>query len=773
MRIALAGNPNSGKTTAFNHYTGAHQHVANYPGITVEKKEGEATVNGRKVLFVDLPGTYSLTAYSQDELVARRGLSENAPDCVIDVINAGALERNLYLAVQIMEMGLPIVLALNLYDEVRHKGTIINCERLSELLGVPVFPTVARSGEGMDDVLHAAVLVADECRSGHNKSAPWKGGPSTCSSKELTPDEVSDPHNFRTRSNFSNDGNPLIISYGPDLDPVLDELTAMIDEAKFLTDRYNASWIALKYVENDDEIRRLGRLANCELAEKMEKRVETLAKHLRSTLNTYPEAVIADYRYGFISSILRNGVISHRNENRARMDLSEKMDKVLTHRLFGPIIMLGIIWAMYEFVFFVGEIPKGWLEDFFDFLSTVASAGMEEGLLRSLVVSGIIAGVGGVLSFVPLIVFMFLLISFLEDSGYMARMAFMLDRIFRAFGLHGYSVMPFIVSGGIAGGCAVPGVMATRTLRSPKEKLATMLTAPFMNCGAKMPVFLMLVAAFFDEHKTTAMVCIWVGSWVFALLVARLLRSTLIRGAATPFVMELPPYRLPTLFGVIYHTWERIWQYIKKAGTIILAVSVLLWAAMNFPALSEDQNAPYEAQIAAISEKITAAEENKVPEDELEALNGELEDVQNEQTEAALVNSVGGRVGTALESVTRYAGFDWRTNIALVGGLAAKEVVVATLGTAYSLGEVDPEESAPLQDLLSQDPHWNKANAASLIVFTMLYAPCFVTVVMIKQESGSAKWALFSVVFNTLLAFVMAVIVYHIGLLLLNSGVAG
>lgn len=767
ITLALAGNPNSGKTTAFNRYTGSRQHVANYPGITVDRKIGKFKFHGHKIQMVDLPGTYSLTAYAQDELVARRGLSEDRPDCVIDVLNASALERNLYLAVQIMEMGVPLVLALNMYDEARAQGVEINHEKLSQLMGVPVVPTVARTGEGLVDALAQAVdigldrqeISGDPASStplsqAYDSKEPDQGGHTTPGRDRLNPQPLPDRQKTA----------PLVISYGNDLDPVIDELSGLIERAGLFSGLYPARWIALKYLENDTEIREKTRRANQALAETLERRAGDLARHLDQTMHTYPEAVIADYRYGYINGILRQGVITRRDELKERLDKSDRIDRVLTHKLFGPLIMIGVIYLMYKITFTIGEIPMGWVESFFGWLNEIVSEHMADGLLKSLIVSGIIDGVGGVLGFVPLILMMFLQISVLEDSGYMARVAYMLDRVFRAFGLHGYSVMPFVISGGIAGGCAVPGIMAARTLRSPKEKLATILTAPFMTCGAKMPVFLLLAAAFFPGRETTVMMIIWLVAWVSALLVARLLRSTILKGESTPFVMELPPYRLPTLFGVLIHTWERIWHYIKKAGTVILAISVIVWASMTFPALPEDLAAPYEERIAAAE----AALDGTADDDEAgEALESALAVAQNALAAAELEYSVAGRVGHSLEAITAPAGFDWRTNIALVAGIGAKEVVVSTLGTAYSLGEVDPEEAQPLSTRIADDPHWNKANAASLMVFVLLYAPCFVSIVVVGQESGSWKWSVFTLVFNTLLAFVAAVAVYQIGLQLI------
>ncbi|MDY7000510.1 MAG: ferrous iron transport protein B [Thermodesulfobacteriota bacterium] len=717
--IALAGNPNSGKTTMFNAMTGAHRHVGNYPGITVEKKEGFAQRDGYSFHIVDLPGTYSLTAYSQEELVARNFLVDERPDVVVDVLNSSALERNLYLAVQFMEIGIPVVLALNMMDEAKEQGLNINSRKLSELLKIPVVETVARSGYGVDPLLLEAGRFAGE------RGGEW---------------------------------SQLNISYGPDLDPVLKEMIKKIEAENFLTNRYPPRWLALKYLENDEEIRVVGRKTG-PLAGELEDMAENVAAHLEKTLKTYPEAVIADYRYGFIASLLKQGVLSKKS-GQERLVLSDNLDKVLTHRFAGPLIMLAVLFSVYQITFTVGEIPMGWVQGFFAWLGDTATALIPNGLLQSLVVSGVIDGVGGVLSFVPLIMLIFLFIAFLEDSGYMARVAYMLDRVFRAFGLHGCSVMPFIISGGIAGGCAVPGVMAARTLRSPREKLATLLTAPFMTCGAKLPVFILLIGVFFAKYQALMLFLVTVTAWVAALLTARLLRSTLIKGPSTPFVMELPPYRWPTAKGMAIHTWERTWQYIKKAGTVILAISILLWAGMTFPGPPGHVLESFEAQKEALTAQVSKATQKGQDTKHLEARQKTL---AAQEAEARLRSSVAGKIGTGLETISRLAGFDWRTNIALVGGFAAKEVIISTLGTAYSLGETDPEEATGLGERLARDENWSALTAISAILFIMLYAPCFVTVVVIKQEAGSWGWAFFSMAFNTALAFAVSAAVFQTG----------
>ena len=733
VTIALAGNPNAGKTTLFNALTGARQHVGNYPGVTVEKKQGHFTFESTDYEVVDLPGTYSLTAYSLEEVVARDFIVEEKPAIVVNIADASNLERNLYLTLQFMEMGMPVCLALNMMDLAASRGITVDAEKLAQLLGIPVVPMVARSGEGKQALIEYTARMVK----GHR----------------IPP--------------------PLNISYGTDVDGALDEMAEEIVRHQFLTDRYAPRWVALKYAENDSQVRDLGRSADPEVAARLERRVDLLADHIDATLNSYPEAVIADHRYGHIRSLLKQGVVHQKTSDRDRLYLSDRIDRILTNRFAGPLIMLAVIFGLYQFTFSASELPVAWLESFFGWLGGFCDTLLPEGLLKSLVVSGIIDGVGGVLGFVPLIMFMFLGISFLEDSGYLARVAFMLDRIFKFFGLHGSSVMAFIVSGGIAGGCAVPGVMASRTLRSPRERLATLLTVPFMNCGAKLPVFALLTAAFFSAHEAQMMMLITAVAWAGALLTAKLLRSTIIRGEPTPFVMELPPYRLPTFRGLAIHTWERTWQYIKKAGTVILGISILLWAAMTFPGLPAEETAAFETQrqqlrvaVAPETLALVASDTQEGLPPAARTLKEALDAVSAQESEAALRHSLAGRLGTTLEGISSLAGFNWRTNIALVGGFAAKEVVVSTLGTAYSLGEVDPEESGSLAERLAAAPDWSFLTALSLIVFTIFYAPCFVAVVCIAREAGSWKWGLFSMAFNTVLAFGLAVLVYQGGRLL-------
>jgi ferrous iron transport protein B len=727
---ALAGNPNAGKTTLFNRLTGARQHVGNYPGITVDRKEGYISFDSQDITLVDLPGTYSLTAYSIEELVARDFLVNERPQVVINIVDASNLERNLYLTTQFLELGVPIVIALNMIDVAKDRGITINAERLSELLGVPVIPIIARSGKGTDELLKSALEVAEETYN-------W---------------------------------NPIAISYGDDLDNTIMHIVEDIEENNFLTSIYPSRFTAIKYLENDEQIILKGRDESPDVAKDLEEDVNGVAQHLLKTVDVYPESIIADQRYGFLKSILREGVVSHNFETN-RLYTSDRIDKIVTNRLMGPVIMLLVLFGIYHFTFSWSVLPVTFLEYLFGQLSTAVDRFMVEGPLKSMIISGIIDGVGGVLGFVPLIMFMFFGIAVLEDSGYLARVAYMMDRIFRSFGLHGSSVMPFIVSGGIAGGCAVPGVMATRTLRSPKERMATLLTVPFMNCGAKIPVLALLIGAFFSENRALFMFLFTMLAWVVALFAAKFLRMTILRGEPTPFVMELPPYRFPTLQGLLIHTWERTWQYIKKAGTVILGISILLWALMTFPSLPGQQSHIFDNerdQVTSLySEEVNAEllAKQETLTDQASKLLAALQKIDGKEAEEALKYSIAGKIGTGMETLSQFAGFDWRTNIALVGGFAAKEVIVSTLGTAYSMGDINVEASDSLSDKLLRSPNWNKVIAVAALVFIMFYAPCFVTVVCIARES-SWKWALFSMTFNTVFAYVLAVCVYQVGMFL-------
>ena len=744
INVALAGQPNCGKSTMFNAITGSTARVGNYPGITVDHMEGFYKNDDYKIKFTDLPGTYSLTSYSMEEIVTRNFIFDNNPDVILCMIDAVALERSLYLVIQLMEMGKPLVIGLNMMDEVAKNGTKINSKALSQILGVPVVECVARKGTGKIEIISEIIKLyesrTEECHF-------------------------------------------LDISYGLDLDPVLRKMTDYIEKKKFL-ENYPARWVAVKYMEEDENILKQGKRQD-EVHQYLTKEVKKIERHTELTLNTYPEAIVADYRYGYIQSLLKQNIISR--EKITRHSVTESVDKVLTHRLLGPVVMVLVLYLLFLVTFNLGAYPQEWIQDLFYWFGSICESFITNDMLKSLIVSGIIDGVGAVLSFSPLILIMFAMLCFLEDLGYMARIAYMLDRIFKAFGLHGASVMPFIIAGGIPGGCAVPGVMTARTLRSPKERIATVLTAPFMVCGAKATVFLMMCKTFFPNHATTVMLIITIASWVFALIVAKVLRMTIVRGAPTPFIMELPPYRLPTFYGIFTHTFDRIWQFVKKAGTIIFAISIVMWALITFPQMPKEKQQEYTAQKASVVSKINLekglsnADKAKIT----EAVIGRINSVERAD---ALGYSWGGRIGKNLEVVSKYCGFNWQTNIALVGGFAAKEVILSTLSTAYSLNsnekvddisKIISEEKDKLVNqheelqtvepgagnlgvMLKSDPNWTLPAVISLLIFVLLYAPCMATIPAMAKET-SWGYAIFGTLGSLVITYILCVIVFQVG----------
>jgi len=711
VRLAIAGNPNSGKTSIFNALTGTLQSVGNWPGVTVSRKEGTAHLGSRRFTVVDLPGTYSLTAYSLEEVVARDYIIDDQPEVVVNVLDASNLERNLYLTAQLIEMQTPLVVALNMVDIAERRQLRIDIKRLSGLLGVPVVTTQGHRAIGMEALLRTCGEVAD-----HRQAT-----------------------------------NPHQVHYGHEVEAELQGLTARIAADPAITARYVPRWVAVKLLEKDPEVLKAIHALSTDAAgieAAAQQAIHAIERHGGESADT----LIAERRYGFAAGVVRDCVAP---TGLAVQNLTDRIDAVVCHRLLGPMILAGVIYSLFLSVFKVadewrwlfGRSPTGWFEAFFETCQRwIDPLHAKAPLLCSLLRDGIIGGVGGVVSYAPLIAVMFMFIAILEDTGYIARVAFILDRPLRAFGLQGKSILALIVSGGLGGGgCCVPGILATRTLREERDRLVTMLVVPLMNCGAKMPVYLMLIAAFFAHRKAQMMFLMWLLSWVMSLIAAWTLRRFVIRGEQTPFVMELPAYHLPTVRGVLLHTWERTWVYLKKAGTLILGVSVILWAAMSFPQIDEP------TERAAIQKSDPAASEPQIT---------------NRLAQARLAHSLAGRLGTAIASVTQLAGFDWRTNIALIGGLAAKEVVVGTLGTAYAIGEIDPAVSVTLSDHLRDDPSWNPIRAMALMIFVMIYAPCLPTLAVIHREGGRRRWTALAMAYTITLAFTMAVVVYQIGSLL-------
>jgi ferrous iron transport protein B len=696
LTVALAGNPNSGKTTVFNALTGARQHVGNYPGVTVERKEGVCRFEGYEITVVDLPGTYSLSAQSLDEVVARNFIIEEHPDVVVDIVDASNLERNLYLATQLMELGAPLVIAFNMSDVAESMGFQFDLDRLSQLLGAPIVPTVGHKRQGIPELLSAVVGLAAE---------PGRPRPAT-------------------------------VRYRRDIDREVQALEEEVGADAGLVG-YPARWLALKLLENDSEVRRAVHEAAAD-AEGIVGRAEEGIGRLRRIYEDEPAVVIAEARYGFISGACEQAVES---TVLARHDLSDRIDKVVTHPVLGIPIFLALMWLVFQVTFTAGEPAMRGVEALFQWLAGVLNTALPEGVLRSLLVDGVIGGVGGVLVFLPNILLLFLAIAFLEDTGYMARSAFIMDRIMSKIGLHGKSFIPLL----IGFGCTVPAIMATRTLENRRDRMVTMLITPLMSCGARLPVYILLAGTFFGEQAAGNVIfSLYLLGIVVAVVMAKVFRKWLLPGPTTPFVIELPPYRMPTVRGLLIHMWERGWLYLKKAGTIILGMSVLIWALSSFP-----RDAELDRAYASRIESAGPARAKRL-EDEL--------------AQKQLRGSVAGRMGHGVQVVLEPAGLgDWRLGTALFAGFGAKELVVSTLGTLYGLGEVD-EESEALHEALRQD--LTPLRAYALMVFVLLYIPCMATVAVIWKETNSWRWPLFVVLYTTTLAWVAAVTVYQGGRLL-------
>ena len=738
LTIALAGNPNSGKTTIYNALTGARQHIGNYPGVTVEKKESVITYNNQQLKIIDLPGTYSLTAYSVEEVVARNVIINEKPDVVVDIIDSSNLERNLYLAVQLMELRIPLVFVFNMKDMAQEMGIKIDIKSLSNLFGVPIVETVGSKGDGVKNILDEAIKAAQ---------VP----------------EIKYP----------------VITYDKVIEKYVNSVEELIKQHSTNIENYNTRWLAVKLLEGDKDVMQV--VPSPIVAEEV-KRAEI---DINKMLGDSPETAIASARYGFISGACQECVTT---TVEARHNMSDAIDSVLVNRVLGIPIFLGLMYLVFQLTFTLGDPFMGWIEQFFGFLGDKASALISHDLLRSLIVDGIIGGVGGVIVFLPNIIFLFIAIAILEASGYMARVAFIMDKVMHKIGLHGKSFIPFL----IGFGCSVPAIMATRTLDNQRDRILTMLVTPFMSCGARLPIYLLIIPAFFDKNQALVLWVVYLIGIVMAIVIAKILGMTVLKGESAPFVMELPPYRIPTLKGVLMQMWERSWLYLKKAGTIILFVSIVMWALTVFPLFPAEKAAEFEqglpeleqaaeekaAELAeigyvimtdenmqeaeSINSKLTEIELAKAEKiaAELDEVNMQIEDINNKVAEAELEYSAAGRIGKFIEPVLAPIGFDWKIGTALIGAFAAKEVFVAQMGIVYSLGEAG-EDSEALRDKLREN--YSPLVGFAIMVFALLSAPCMATFAIVKRESNSWKWAFFQFFGMTVVAYIITFIIYQVG----------
>lgn len=710
ITIALAGNPNSGKTSLFNNLTGSRQHVGNWPGVTVEKKEGFSSYEETKIKVVDLPGTYSLTAYSIEEVVARDFIVQGNADVVVVVLDASNLERNLYLALQILELDVRVVVALNMMDIVTKAGGTINVPELSQLLNVPVVETVARSNKGTDDLLR---VITETARKESRKE--------------------------------------LIVPYGRIFEGEIEKLTARATGMNIKEPGFTPRWLVVKLLEKDRDVSR--KIEKIDGGKELIEEIDNARLRLVALMKDDTETIIADQRYGYISGLIKE--VYRRNSDAARRTISDQVDRVVANRVLGFPIFLFFMWLTFQLTFTVGARPVHWIEMFFEYLSHVLSRIPGDSMLESLLVDGVIGGVGGVVVFLPVIVLLFLAIAFLEDSGYMARAAFIMDKIMHNIGLHGKSFIPML----IGFGCSVPAIMATRTLENRKDRIITILIIPLMSCGARLPVYVLLSGAFFSgKYAGHIIFSMYLIGIVLAILAAKVFHVLLFPGKSSPFVMELPPYRLPTFKSIMILMWERSWLYLKKAGTVILAIAIIMWFLVSFPGSYPGMQEKEEALASAT----TAVEQIQNPSDQdlFRVTN-----IKNDIERLKLEHSFAGTLGKVMEPVFRPLGFDWRSSIALLAGLAAKEVVVSTLGTIYSMGEAD-EESQGLRDAMRADPSFNPLKAYVLMLFALISVPCMATLAVIRRETNSWKWPVFSATYHFVLAWVICFVVYQGGRLM-------
>ena len=702
MTVALAGNPNSGKTTIFNNITGARQHVGNYAGVTVERREGFRRFQGQDLLLVDLPGTYSLTANSLDEIVARNVIIDEKPDLIVNILDASNLERNLYLALQLLELERPLVLALNMTDMAEKAGIRINSDVLRTRLGVPVVKLIGNRNQGTEELLQTVV-------------------------------ESSKRTIYR----------PFSIDYGAKIEAAIVEVTEALQNLTHV--KFPIRWLAVKLLENDTEVQ--ASLLKIEGGSAVAAIVARVRNKTAVLLGEELEIAMAEARYRVVADIVAEFVDS---SGRQEQTVSDRIDRVLTHRVLGLPLFFGIMWLLFNVVFTVGEIPQGWIEDAVKGFSDLVSANLAEGELRSLLVDGIIGGVGSVLTFLPSILLLFFGIALLEDTGYMARAAFVMDRVMRAVGLHGKSFIPLL----LGFGCSVPAVMGARTLENKSDRMVTILVSPLMSCSARLPVYTLLIAAFFSENVAgSVLFSIYFLGISLAILMALVFRKWMFPGASEPFIMEMPPYHLPTLRSIAIHMWERSILYLKKAGTLILAASILIWFITNYPA-NVEYSKDYDAAKVQITEQY----------DEV-AAKPLLAQLDQEQAGEKLALSYAGQFGHFIEPVIKPLGFDWKMGVGLVSAVAAKEVLVSTLATIYSVGDVE-DDSQSLQEALAADAAFSPLVAFSLMVFTLIYSPCLAVLAVVRRETNSWKWPAFSFVYSTTLAWAMSFVVYQGGRLI-------
>jgi ferrous iron transport protein B len=713
INVALIGNPNCGKTSLFNFASGAHEHVGNYSGVTVDAKEGVFTQNGYTFRIVDLPGTYSLSAYTPEELYVRRHLVQEQPDVVINVVDASNLERNLYLTTQLIDMDVRMVIALNMYDDLEKSGNKFDHESLAGMIGVPIIPTISKTGFGIEALFNRVISVYEE----------------------------TDPILRHVH-----------VNYGDTLEKYINALRKMLKRNGTVDKTYSKRYLAIKLLENDKEVKQY--VQSLPETKPILETCNQYSQQLEEMLKEDTETALTNARYGFISGALRETFVANKIKE---VSSTQIIDLFVTHKVLGFPIFIFFMWFMFEATFKLGEYPMQWIEWGVEQIGNFVRNFMPEGPLKDLLVDGIIGGVGGVIVFLPNILILYLFISFMEDSGYMARAAFIMDKIMHKMGLHGKSFIPLVMGFG----CNVPALMATRTIESRNSRMITMLINPLMSCSARLPVYVLLTGAYFAENASTVLLLMYSSGILLAVIVAKLFKRFLFSKEDVPFVMELPPYRMPTSKSILIHMWEKAKQYLHKMGGIILIASILIWFLGYFPRETE-QGKVYESQIEHVNSSNTLSEKEKT--ETITELN-RLKNMEHQQ------NSYIGRIGQAIQPALAPLGFDWKISVSLLSGMAAKEVVVSTLSVLYT---GDSEDSQSLPERLQADkdkegnPVFTPLVALSMMLFVLIYFPCVATVIAIVNESKSWKWGAFVIAYTCTLAWVVSFTVYQLGSILLN-----
>ena len=730
--VALVGNPNSGKTSLFNYASHSKEHVGNYSGVTVDLKSARFQQREYTFNIVDLPGTYSLSAYTPEELYVRKYIFGSFPDIVINVVDASNLERNLYLTTQLIDMDIRVVIALNMFDELTKKGDKFDYKSLGEMIGIPIIPTVSSKGTGLKELFDKVIEVYE-------------------------------------------DRDPIVrhihINYGKDVERSIYKIQDEIWINKALTDRVSSRFYSIKLLEKDKAAEfSLSKLENFPLIKEI---ADIEINKLENQLKEDSESIITDAKYGFISGALRETFQANRLSRKNKTD-TEIIDTFITHKVFGFPIFLFFLWLMFQTTFSVGSYPMNWINSLIGMLSSGVQQILPNGMLKDLLIDGIIGGVGGVIVFLPNIIILFFFISLMEDTGYMARAAFIMDKLMHKIGLHGKAFIPLIMGFG----CNVPAIMATRTLENKNDRLLTMLINPFMSCSARLPVYILITGAFFPKYAGTVLFSIYLIGILLAILVAILFKKTLFKSSEAPFVMELPPYRIPSFKSTTRHMWFKSSQYLRKMGGIILAASIIIWALEYFPRNNESDR-KYESMISKINENFHEIKKRNI---HSEPINISLLEKQKDKQISKLLiqqkserqkNSYIGQIGHFIEPAIAPLGFDWKMGVSVLSGIAAKEIIVSTMGVLYQASTESLVESESLSEKLKNQKHetgklkgkkvFTPLNAFSFLIFILIYFPCIAVFATISKESGSWKWAVFVSIYTTSLAYIMALLTFQIG----------